>query len=202
MREGKQELKLLRKHERGCLQGSHLIPATAAPRRRFPFIQASCSLPGEFTGTKTCAGCSPWDRLFPLGSFLPRGAAAAAQQDTRGCDQLLGCCGDTVPVGSITIPSRASPRGLRGEGGKKGDFLLLGWLWGNCQLSLDRKKRSRLWGFSGCPHSMGHENSAGPILVTPFPLLFQVQLPCIPPNYESQGTLLFGQAVPGSLPAA
>lgn len=113
MREGKQELKLLRKHERGCLQGSHLIPATAAPRRRFPFIQASCSLPGEFTGTKTCAGCSPWDRFSPEGQ---------QQQPSRTRGDVISSWAAAGTVGSIRIPSRASPRGLRGEGGKKGIF--------------------------------------------------------------------------------
>lgn len=43
MCKGKQELELLGKHEQGCLHGSHLIPATAAPQHRFPFIQVSYS---------------------------------------------------------------------------------------------------------------------------------------------------------------
>lgn len=57
MCKGRQELELLGKHERGCLHGSHLIPAAAALWRRLPFIQVSCSLLGEFMVTKICLNC-------------------------------------------------------------------------------------------------------------------------------------------------
>lgn len=45
------------------------------------------------------------------------------------------------------------------------DFLLLGWLLGNCQFSLTRKKRSRFGDFSTRTHIVGHQDSAGPIWV-------------------------------------
>lgn len=65
MCKGKQELELLGKHEQGCSHGSHLIPAAAAPRRRFPFMQVSCSLLGEFMVTKICLNCPLQERFSP-----------------------------------------------------------------------------------------------------------------------------------------
>lgn len=124
MCEGKQELKLLRKHEQGCFQGSHLIPAAIAHRCRLPFMQVSCSLLGEFTVTQPAAGVPPrgcWGSPAPS-RILGR------------CGQHLGCHEDAVPSCSILVRSGLLPKGCLGNE-TKGDFLLLGWLQGNCLLT-------------------------------------------------------------------
>lgn len=104
MCKGRQELELLGKQERGCLHGSHLIPAAAAPWRRFPFIQVSCSLLGEFTVTKICLNCPLQEYFCPLEAQRAAVVPSRTQGNGGTRSQPLGCSGDTMPIGIVAGP--------------------------------------------------------------------------------------------------
>lgn len=77
-----------------------------------------------------------------------------------------------------------SPRVVLGNEANR-DFLLLGSLLGNCQLSLARWKHSRFGGFSTCgetplPRIAGHGDAAGPIWVVPIFVALTVIVPICP----------------------
>lgn len=181
MCKGRQELELLGKHERGCLHGSHLIPAAAALWRRLPFIQVSCSLLGEFMVTKICLNC-PSKSISPPPP--PRGSrgSSGAQQDPRKW-------GDTQSAPGLLrrhTAHRHRGRSLRVVLGNEanGDFLHLGSLLGNCQLPLARKKCSRFAGFATRTCIAGHGNDAGPTCVVSIFIAFRIVIPICPSGLQ------------------
>lgn len=189
MCKGRQELELLGKHERGCLHGSHLIPAAAALWRRLPFIQVSCSLLGEFMVTKICLNCPSKSISPPPPRPEARGAAVVPSR-TQGNggtrSQPLGCSGDTLPIGIV-----AGPCGLYWGMRQMGIFSIWDHFWGIANSPSLGRNAAGLLVSPLAPVLRDMGMMLDPPALSPFSLPLELSFPFVPLDYKSQSTLLY-----------